>query len=63
MSMIALMRNVAKAASAASVKNFDTWWPAPEGDKKEVDRKTWGSKEDAEILKAQIEKIHGIKLG
>ena len=53
---------MAQAASIGKVKDsdFNVWWPIEE--KLEVNKKIWGSKEDYELMKSTIEKVHGIKI-
>jgi len=57
-----LARKVARAACMSDQAAFDNFWPlnnTRSGAGKSV---VWGSKEDAEKLRSDIEKAHGIKL-
>ncbi len=42
--------------------DFNNFWPLPESIKSESTVRTWGTKEEADALRKQIEKAHGIKL-
>ena len=50
---------VALFASHRSADEFNKGWPM---NVEPVEKKTWGSKEDAAELRKKIEKAHGIKL-
>ena len=58
---ITLARNVALFASQRSSDEFNKAWPVA-GGKGGASVKTWGTKEEATELRAQIEKAHKIKL-
>lgn len=54
-----IMRMVARAAYHGKNEDFERWWVVEHS---VIDKKVWGSPEDAAELKAKIEKAHGIKL-
>lgn len=45
-----------------SKDDFNKFWPLPESQRVDVVRKVWGSPEEANAIRAAIEKAHGIKL-
>ena len=60
-----LQRKVAQiifGSQGGKPNDFNEFWPLPESIKIESSVKTWGTKEEADLLRRQIEKAHGIKL-
>lgn len=56
---ISVLRTVALFASQRSSDEFNKAWPV-KGSEYKV--RTWGTKEQADEIRKQIEKAHGIKL-
>ena len=54
------MRLVALFASQRSSAEFNKAWPS--SDSKNINTKTWGTKEEAEEMRKNIMKAHNIKL-
>ena len=57
-----LARKVARAACMSDQAAFDNFWPLNNTRSAGSKNKVWGTPEDAEKLRSDIEKAHGIKL-